>query len=325
MRTFTMSTAPSLLLAASRLPALSSAIILDVRDRGAYNEGHRPGAIHLDIKHWESLSLTVEGNLECMKLWASQVGALGINGSVPVIIYDDGRMTEAARAWFILQWHGVDARVLDGGWPSLCRMPNFVPEQAPQHPVPVRYVRSQAHVPMVRLIQRQELLDRLGTDVHVLDVRTLAEHLYVSSDSIRLDIVRYLARVAAATCGELDGRAPNPLSPIISRYYVKPDWCSQKTTARSTKTRYGVSTSKVDFPVCWQRYWHSKRLEAHKPYTNPKPFHAMRPRLFPSGRVAFVIHSPAMDSYRASPVEKIHRPHLACHDWDWYYKRTDLK
>jgi DNA-binding transcriptional ArsR family regulator len=32
--------------------------------------------------------------------------------------------------------------------------------------------------------------------------------LYALSDSIRLDIVRHLARVDAATCGELDGGRP---------------------------------------------------------------------------------------------------------------------
>ena len=32
--------------------------------------------------------------------------------------------------------------------------------------------------------------------------------LYAWSDSIRLDIVRHLARVEAATCGELDGGRP---------------------------------------------------------------------------------------------------------------------
>lgn len=32
--------------------------------------------------------------------------------------------------------------------------------------------------------------------------------LYALSDSIRLDIVRHLARVEAATCGELDGGRP---------------------------------------------------------------------------------------------------------------------
>ncbi len=37
---------------------------------------------------------------------------------------------------------------------------------------------------------------------------SLERVLYALSDSIRLDIVRHLARVEAATCGELDGGRP---------------------------------------------------------------------------------------------------------------------
>jgi len=37
---------------------------------------------------------------------------------------------------------------------------------------------------------------------------SLERVLYALSDSIRLDIVRQLARVEAATCGELDGGRP---------------------------------------------------------------------------------------------------------------------
>ena len=40
------------------------------------------------------------------------------------------------------------------------------------------------------------------------DELALERVLYALSDSIRLDIVRHLARVEAATCGELDGGRP---------------------------------------------------------------------------------------------------------------------
>jgi len=40
------------------------------------------------------------------------------------------------------------------------------------------------------------------------DELSLERVLYALSDSIRLDIVRHLARVEAASCGELDGGRP---------------------------------------------------------------------------------------------------------------------
>jgi hypothetical protein len=42
-----------------------------------------------------------------------------VDGSVPAIVYDDGRMTEAARVWFILQYFGATALILNGGWPAI--------------------------------------------------------------------------------------------------------------------------------------------------------------------------------------------------------------
>lgn len=166
-----------LLIAASQLRILSPTLVLDARDRAAYDAGHWPSAVHLNIRQWEHLARTEEGHLDRLDVWASQIGALGIDGRVPVIVYDDGRMTEAARAWFILQWHGVEVKVLDGGWPALNRLPNFVPDRQGQHSAEVRYVRPATHEPLVKLIRREALLEKLGTELQILDARTQAEHL----------------------------------------------------------------------------------------------------------------------------------------------------
>lgn len=164
------------LLPAADLASFSSAFVLDVRDRIAYDEGHWPGASHLDIKQWEKLARTAEGALERIDVWEAQIGGLGIDGRVPVIVYDDGRMTEAARTWFILQWHGVDARVLDGGWTSLAVKPQFVSEQLSRRIAPVSFQRPASHVPAVDLINREGLLESLEQGVQVLDARTHGEH-----------------------------------------------------------------------------------------------------------------------------------------------------
>lgn len=67
-----MSTAPDLLIAASQLPAFSPALVLDARDRAAYDAGYWPGVVHLDIKQWEHLARTEVGHLDRMDVWASQ-------------------------------------------------------------------------------------------------------------------------------------------------------------------------------------------------------------------------------------------------------------
>ncbi|WP_275944881.1 sulfurtransferase, partial [Listeria monocytogenes] len=88
--------------------------------------------------------------------------------------YDDGRMTEAARAWFILQWFGVDAVVLDGGWKHLQSLTK-VEEQA-NHPHARTYRRPEGFVPVVGLVDRTALARRLGSSIQILDARTPAEY-----------------------------------------------------------------------------------------------------------------------------------------------------
>jgi thiosulfate/3-mercaptopyruvate sulfurtransferase len=73
-------------------------LVLDVRDRSSYLEGHVANAIHLDLKQWEQLAKTADGELHRSEVWWPAIGALGIDGRKTVVVYDDGRLTEAARA-----------------------------------------------------------------------------------------------------------------------------------------------------------------------------------------------------------------------------------
>lgn len=150
--------------------------VLDVRSQDEYNAGHWPGALLLDIKQWETLAKSPEGALDRTEVWARAIGALGIDGSQPVVVYDDGRMTEAARAWFILQWHGVGVQVLDGGWTAALGLPGFEPSLTRRQPVPTRYQRPIGHKPAAGLITRDELKQHLDGSLQILDARTEAEY-----------------------------------------------------------------------------------------------------------------------------------------------------
>ena len=135
-----------------------------------------PGAYWLDIRSWEALARSDEGALERTEAWEAAIGALGIDGTREVLVYDDGRMTEAARAWFILQWHGVTVRVLDGGWPEALRLAGFVLSRQTRQPEAARYARPAGHLPAAGLAGREALKRQLGGQVQVLDVRTAAEY-----------------------------------------------------------------------------------------------------------------------------------------------------
>jgi thiosulfate/3-mercaptopyruvate sulfurtransferase len=149
--------------------------LLDVRGEAAYNAGHWPGAVMLDIQQWETLAKSPEGALDRAEVWERAIGALGINGSQPVVVYDDGRMTEAARAWFILQWHGVPVQVLDGGWPAALRLAGFAASHTARKPPPVHYRKPAGHRPIAGLVTRDALKHRLDGSLQILDARTGAE------------------------------------------------------------------------------------------------------------------------------------------------------
>lgn len=102
-------------------------VLLDVRwtpagaSRRDFLTAHLPGAVFLDLD--TDLSgppsrpaaagrhpLPEPAALE--KVWR----AAGISGGTPVVVYDAGSSSIAARAWWLLRWSGhLDVRVLDGG------------------------------------------------------------------------------------------------------------------------------------------------------------------------------------------------------------------
>lgn len=106
---------------------LADVDLLDVRwrlgepagaGRDRYLGGHLPGARFLDLeavltRHGEP----VEGRhpLPDVDTLAHGLGALGVDGSRPIVVYDEAGSFAAPRAWWVLRWAGLDVRVLDGG------------------------------------------------------------------------------------------------------------------------------------------------------------------------------------------------------------------
>lgn len=169
------------LISAEKARNLDTADVWDVRGHPAYLQGHWPGAFGLDVKRWEALARSPDHGLDRAAAWEREFSRLGVDAAKPLLIYDDGRMTEAARVWFILQLHGVDARVIDGGWKSLVgALPPSGPDTVVHHPVPTIYSTPSGFVPIVKLVDRQSLRDSLLGKVQILDARTTSE--YAGSD-----------------------------------------------------------------------------------------------------------------------------------------------
>ena len=99
--------------------------VLDVRwalatgaDRAGYLEGHIPGAMFVDLDRQLADPPSPRGRhpLPGPERFAAEMRVLGVSAVRPVVVYDAGNATSAARAWWLLRYFGHPAvAVLDGG------------------------------------------------------------------------------------------------------------------------------------------------------------------------------------------------------------------
>ena len=100
--------------------------LLDVRYKlggpagpAEFAAGHIPGAVFVDLDRALAAPPGAGGRhpLPEAAVFAAAMRELGVSGVRPVVVYDDWGARAAARAWWLLRYHGHrDVRVLDGGW-----------------------------------------------------------------------------------------------------------------------------------------------------------------------------------------------------------------
>jgi thiosulfate/3-mercaptopyruvate sulfurtransferase len=100
--------------------------LLDVRWRlggppglDSYREGHLPGAVFTDLERDLAAPPSLAGRhpLPDPAVFTDAMRAAGVSEGRPVVVYDDRDATAAARAWWLLRYHGHrNVRVLDGGY-----------------------------------------------------------------------------------------------------------------------------------------------------------------------------------------------------------------
>jgi thiosulfate/3-mercaptopyruvate sulfurtransferase len=100
--------------------------MLDVRwslggppGRAAYAGGHLPGAVYVDLDRDLANPAGNGGRhpLPDPERFAATMRAAGVRRYDPVVVYDQRDGSSAARAWWLLRYHGHDnVRLLDGGY-----------------------------------------------------------------------------------------------------------------------------------------------------------------------------------------------------------------
>ena len=153
------------------LPSLGPIRFLDARDQAAFDAGHAPGAVRVPVEEWDKAAKTADIGFTKTAYWDDALRSLGVDNSTVAVAYDDGRMTNAARVWFILQYFGAKAVVLNGGWSVLSSV-SGLPTAAQLSRGGFRAVPGAGSVGVV---DRETLKHQLDGDAHVFDTRTRAE------------------------------------------------------------------------------------------------------------------------------------------------------
>jgi thiosulfate/3-mercaptopyruvate sulfurtransferase len=119
---------------------LAEVRVVDVRwylggppGRQAYDEGHIPGAVFLDLDTDLSAPASVADGrhpLPTPEAFALALGRVGIAAGEQVVAYDDRGGSTAARLWWLLHALGEPVAVLDGGLPA---WPGPVSTDEPQY------------------------------------------------------------------------------------------------------------------------------------------------------------------------------------------------
>jgi thiosulfate/3-mercaptopyruvate sulfurtransferase len=153
------------------LPLLGPVHYLDARDRAMFDAGHAPGAVRVPVEEWDAAAKAADTGFNKTPYWDDALGSLGVDRSAIAIAYDDGRMTNAARVWFILQYFGIKAGILNGGWSVLSSAVGLPTAAKPSK----SGFRAVPGAGSVGLVDRETLKRQLNGDAHVFDTRTRAE------------------------------------------------------------------------------------------------------------------------------------------------------
>jgi thiosulfate/3-mercaptopyruvate sulfurtransferase len=135
----------------------------------AYQSGHIPGALWLDIDADLAAPASMALGRHPMPHeadFAEVLGRVGIAAGTPVVAYDDSGGSIASRLWWMLHTLGEPVAVLDGGlaaWPG---------ELSTELPVPIPVVRPVRQWPAHRYLTADQVAAAVRAGARLYDART---------------------------------------------------------------------------------------------------------------------------------------------------------
>ncbi len=105
---------PDLVILDATLPPVGVAPAPDVR--GRYAEAHIPGAVFFDIEELSDHSTALPHMLPTAEIFGREMSRLGVADGMTIVVYEQGDVFSAPRAWWMLRTMGAHrVFVLDGG------------------------------------------------------------------------------------------------------------------------------------------------------------------------------------------------------------------
>ncbi|MBM4067964.1 MAG: sulfurtransferase [Planctomycetes bacterium] len=146
-------------------------LVLDVRAKPRYLQGHIPNSVWIDAELW---SQSFARHQDPGK-WAMLLGGAGIDPGKRIVIYDAALAKDAARIWWILRYWGCeDVRLLNGGWPGWLDRELPV-DKEPATPAKLKIELGKARSRL--FATKQSVLDALKEKkTQLIDARSAAEH-----------------------------------------------------------------------------------------------------------------------------------------------------
>ena len=106
------------------------------RGNAEYEQGHIPGAAHLDLVHdLSDPESALRFTLPSAERFADAVSRRGVSDHTRVVLYGTREVQYVTRVWWMFRVFGFDnAVLLDGGWQAWNREGRPVTKDVPSHP-----------------------------------------------------------------------------------------------------------------------------------------------------------------------------------------------
>lgn len=181
------------------LTAGTPTVIIDTRSAEAYEQGHIPGAVNIHSIFTFLATSTPEGLQELKENFASAFGEAGLSGEETAVFYEDSMATgfgQSCRGYFLLSYLGYEkVAILHGGYQSWLAEGYAVSTETPTPQSTVFPVKETGNSLMV---SKEDVLDALGSETVMLDVRDVDEWIADSSSPYGKDFCPRKGRLPGA-------------------------------------------------------------------------------------------------------------------------------